>query len=374
MPSHIDDTATGIQTLIGVGRELTYGTPVMAQKLLDRKSGGLEITFQDPDHESLQNITTDLESVPGTSKVAGTIKHTVTPEGLTRAICALLGDPTTVTTPAHVSGGPNDPAIPAFYTHTWLDTPGPRSAVTINEQKGPLFICHPGSVAAGLTVSIDKTQNTPIEWDMEYMSLNQLHYPSLTALGLDTAGMDPLPAFGPSQAQVSIAGAVTDDAQKMALAFKNNTKSRDVLNLFRGPTGFYKGKTDLTLTLDMFFSTDAEMKVFFGVLDAQATPYGASKRVRTVPFQTMMQSELNANNYLNQFFLICPRCSYKKVGQAVNGPDEIKQAVELRAYHDPGTGSCFKLQAVNGETHAAIIAPGTAVTAVPANGVQPLVV
>ena len=367
----LSNTATGIQTKLGIGREAVYGSPVLSQKLLNRKSGSIEMEFADPDHESLRGITTDVESVPGVSKCAGGFKITVTPEGFTRMICSLLGDPTSVTTAAVI--GP--PAVAAYQTHTWLDNFS-QSPQTITEVKGPSFFVYPGCKADSMTISVDKTQNLPVEMDFSVMALNKVSLDTEAHLGTDVAGFDPLSAFGPSQAQLTVNSLVSDSAKQFSLNFKKNMSARDVLNMYRGPVAHFIKKTDLTGSANQYFDTEAAMKIFFGVLDAQATPYGASKTIRTVPISLLIQSEPNLNGYRNQIILTAPRCSYKKVGQQVNGPDEIMQAVDFKAYHDPATGSAFKMQLVNGETLASIIAAGTAfaVGTLPANGVQPLVI
>lgn len=361
----MSQTATGVQTLLGIGREGTYGHPVMAQKLLDRKSGSPEITFQDPDHEVLRNITADIESVPGTSKVEGTVKLTATPEGLSRPLQALLGDPATVTTAPVV--GP--PAVSAYQTHTYKDGFN-QIPHTLTELKGPMFVVYEGTKAMGLTVSLDKTQNMPVEFDFDFVCLNKWYSDAMTSIGLDTAGMDSLPAFGPIQGALSILGAVTDSAKQATFNLKKQYGDRQVLNGVRGPVEHFCKKTEVTGTASLYFDTDENCKIFFGQLDAAAVPYGASKTIRTVPFQLDIVSQINANGYANLFELLCPRVTYKKVGEQVNGPDEIMQAVEWKAYQDPGIGSPFQVRVVNSETLAALTTAGTAIAVVPSNGVQ----
>lgn len=364
-------TATGVQTKIGMGREVTYGSPVLCQKLIDRKSGTPEIEFMNPEHESLRNITTDVEEVPGIAKTNGQVKVTVTPEGLSRPLCSLLGDPTTVATAA--AAGP--PAVGAFNTHTYIDSFA-QTPQTIQEVKGPMFLVYPGAKAEGLTVTVDKTQNTPVEFDFTFNALNKLVIDTEAHIGTDVAGFDPLPAFGPAQVQAIINNLVTDNARKFSLALKKATSARDVLNQYLGPVAHFITKTDLTGDIDQYFDSDASMKIHFGNLDASSTPYGASKRIRTIPLQFIFLSEVNAANFRNAIILTATKCSYKKVGQAVQGPQEIMQNIAWKAYHDPAVGSCFTLQIVNSETLATITAPGTGLAAgtVPANGVQALIV
>jgi len=366
--SMLQQTATGIQSKFGIAREAIYGQPCAAQKMIDRKSGGLDIEFADPDHETLRNITTEIESVAGTSNTAGSFKVTPTPEGISRIICAMLGDPTTVTTAA--VAGP--PAVSAYQTHTWLDNFF-QSPCTLSELKGPSFIAYPGSKIDSMTLSVDKEQNTPVELDFNAMALNKLVYLAESVIGTDVAGFDPLPAFGPTQAQVSVNNAVTTSAKTIAVNFRKDMKARQVLNRNRGPVEHFVRKTNLTGTLGEYFSSEAEMRVYFGVLDAQSAPYGASKTIRTVPLVVTIMGEVNANGFQNALILTIPRISYKKVGQPVNGVDEIMQNVEWKAYHDAATGSCFKLQLVNTETLASITTAGAAIAAVPMNSVQSLV-
>ncbi|MEO7718549.1 MAG: hypothetical protein ABIY70_20300 [Capsulimonas sp.] len=90
-----NETYTGMDSLLGIAREATEGIPCKAQKGYDRLSGSMDIDLDNPDRETLQNIDTDIESAPGVSKVGPeSILSTWTPEGLSRALCALFGDPT----------------------------------------------------------------------------------------------------------------------------------------------------------------------------------------------------------------------------------------------------------------------------------------
>jgi len=106
------NTNTGIQSILGIGREVTENVPVKAQKGLDRVSGSMDITLEDSDRQSLQNIDTDVEAVPGISTVGPeTIVTNLTPEGISAPLCALFGDPTTVvgggTAPAATTATPS---------------------------------------------------------------------------------------------------------------------------------------------------------------------------------------------------------------------------------------------------------------------------
>ncbi len=362
-------TATGVQTKLGIGREGTYGTPVQAQKMVDRKSGTLDMEFKDPDHETLANRTMDTDSVRGPSEVMGTVKITPSPEGFTRFICAMLGDPTTVNTPA-VAGSP---AVASYNTHSWLDT-FVQAAQTLTEVKGPSFIAYPGCKADGMTLNVDKEQNTPIEMDFDMRALNRLLYILESSLGTDVAPFDPLPAWSAVEASLSISGAVSLVSKTFAMNFKKGIKPRQVLNGNTGPVSHYVNKSTLTGTIGQYFSTEAEMRAYYGVLDAQAAPYGASRKIRTQPLALTLASEVNAGGYINSLQLLIPRASYKKVGQPVQGPDEIMQSTEWKAYHDLATGSGFKLVLVNGESLAQITSPGTNFTSVPANAVQSLTI
>ncbi len=445
-------TYTGVQSKTGIGREVTYGNPVEAQKLIDAKTNDIGIEFNDPDHETLRGITADFESVPGKSDVPGTLKTTATPEGLSRLNSMLLGDPglnsgalvtlsgatggtftISVTTQASTqttaalaynvsaaavqtairalsnvggslatvtggAGGPytinydtslgavttaangasltgTTPAVtPASYNDlVWLDTFNPQIPHSIQQVKGPSFFVYPGCKASDLSISGDKDQNTPAEFDYRVRALNQLQYATEAAIGTDISGFDPLPAFGPSEMQLSIAGSVSQDAKTFTINFSRTMNSRDVLNLNRGPVAHYVGKTVNTGTITMYFSTELEMQRYFGQVDAASIPYGALKKIRTIPLDFLIQGETNASGFQNQFDLYVPKASYKKVGQPVAGPDAIMQQVSWKAYHDTALGSNFRMRVRNQETLTALQTTGTVITTVPLNGVQSLV-
>lgn len=355
-------TAIGAQSKIGISREAVYGQPTQSQKLIDRVSGTLDIDFQDPNHETFRNITTDVESVPGTSHTGGSLRVVATPEGLSRLLCMTLGDP--VSSQGGYGG--------TFYTHTWKDGFA-QTPHTIQEVKGPSLIVYPGCKGSAMTVTVDKTQNTPVEIDFDVVALNKLMYGSEAAIGTDLAGFDAQPAFGPAQAQVTINNQVSNNAREISLSLHKNLGERQVLNLNRGPASHFVGKTALTGHANLYFDGEAEMKAFFGVLDSAALPYGASRTIRTVPIQLLLLGQaVSGGQY--QILLSVPRVTYKRVSQPISGPNEIMQAVEFTAYHDAASGSCFVLQIQNLEAPStSFLQNGAAITTVPANGVQPLV-
>ena len=146
---------TGIQTLLGGGRELVEGQPVEAQGLLRRESGGIELTRTDPDQQELQDSDViDIDSVPGEAKVEGSYVGNLTPEGIGLLLNGKYGDPTTM------DGGGTAPAAPALAT------------ATVG-----------GTILANTSIDVRVAYVRPTDWEQTTASASTTHE---TGAGTDT--------------------------------------------------------------------------------------------------------------------------------------------------------------------------------------------
>jgi hypothetical protein len=277
-------------------------------------------------------------------------------------LCALFGAPAQTA----VTGPPTRNIL------TWSDAFN-QLPVTFSEKRGTSYYCFPGGRVGGLDLRLDKTQTDPLQISFDAMAMNQLMYAGLSDLGLDTATYDALTAFAGVEGALSIAGAVTADARSFDCRVNKNLGGRDVLNGYRGALGHYIQNSETTGTATLYFSTESELKRFFGVAQGVAQPYGAQSNVIYVPLYLQVIGQMNVAGFQNRIFLNLPNASYEKVGEPIAGPDAIMQEISYYAYHDNTTGTSVQVGLENSQTSTGVITPGTAISVVPANAIQPYV-
>ena len=360
---------TGIQTKLGIGLQdptLPDDAPVQAARLLKVKSHSLDMELTDPDVEILANVDTAIEEVPSVSKTGGSVKITASPEGIMELLIARYGLPATSVMTAAVVG---PPAVGQYWDHTFKSTTAPSRPVTLTAKKGPAFFAFPGSVVNSLDVSADKTQNTPVEMDLDVMALNRLTYGSEAALGLDVAGFDPLVSFGSAQIFCYIGDLVnvSPEARTFSLKSGANMGEEHTLNGKRGPSSHYKQMGDNSGSMSLYFKTVTQMNQFMGVLAAQATPYGVTKKKFTIPLRLLLQSEINAAGFKNEIEYTVPKATYKKHGTSVEGPDAIMQAIDYKGLFDLASGTSLSIRVRNQISPTQLAAVAAAIVSVPLN-------
>jgi hypothetical protein len=271
-------------------------------------------------------------------------------------------DPTLIT----ANAGGYVPAV-AFNVHTYKDSTT-QSPVTITEKNGSSYFAYPGCRASGLSWNIDKTQNTPLEFVWDYEGLNKLVYGAESAIGTDTAPIDPLAAFGATGVTVTVGG-TQSDARTISGKWGKNVLPKDVLDGYRGAQSHYVGKSTITGKMDLYFEDEVQMKTYFGQLAGVVAPYGAKKVVNTTPVVITIAGPVNANGFRNKIIITLPKVAFTMQDQPIQGPDAIMQTVEFTAYHDTVSGTPIQIDVWNTELNATLIGAGTPISAVPSNDV-----
>jgi len=146
-------------------------------------------------------------------------------------------------------------------------------------------------------------------------------------------------------------------------------QERQGFNGKRGPTQLYEEGCENTGSFEMYFGNDAELLVYFGQLDSQATPYGARRRIRTVSVVLSIVSEPNASGFQNRIIFRFPKLQYKKRGAPVAGKGAIMQAVDWKAYYDAASGTSMIIEVWNSQSNGTVVAAGTPVATVPNNDI-----
>ncbi len=286
-----------------------------------------------------------------------------------------IGSPYLFTT-ALTAGQQALAAIPvgAYNIHTW-STGFSQLPITIVDKQGATRFVNVGCRCAGLKVSFDKTGKKAVSFNWDWKALNQFPTDSDASCGLNTAAADVLAAFGLSQVWCSIAGgAVASTNGKMVdLTITPILEPVPTLNGYRGPLQHAVTGMNISGSLNLYFDGEAALKSFFGVNDNQTAPYGATRRKLTTTLTVTMRSEINSSGFYNQIIFTLPKIQYKKNKRNIDGPTLTMQGIDFVAQYNVGTGVAGTIKVHNALSNGTIITPGTSMTVVPANGVQPLV-
>jgi len=167
-------TYTGTTSVFGIGREVTEGVPVKAQKGYDRVSGSFDINLTTSDRPSLQNVDTDIEAVPGLSSVGpDTIVMNLSPEGISSQLNATYGDPTTTvgggTAPAASTATPSGtggtlPNSTQFYFKTAYVRPSDWGVTTASTEFSATTSA--GTGINSISVASPATQTGATAWNL----------------------------------------------------------------------------------------------------------------------------------------------------------------------------------------------------------------
>lgn len=366
MSTTIVNTNTGLRTRLGFGLEAVEGVPVKPTILLDRISGNPDIDLEQLQRKALRNTTSVVGGRAGKATVSGKYSVEPTPQALATLLCALYGTPSLTAVAAVV--GP--PAVPTYNRLIWSDTLDQFTG-TFTDLRGGSVYAHPGARLDGFSVKADADQSEIITAECDITALDELLFDSTTTVGLDTAGVDILDPYSPIDAAVSIAGQVSADAKSFDVALKRNLKLKRVLRGKRGAASQYLGRSANTASTSLFFSTEAEIKRFFGVPQNQGYPYGAGGQILYLPVSLVFTPPVGPAGFPYTWIVRFPNASYAKRGEQINGEDAIMQAIEIMPYLDPATNTNVQIELWTTQALADVTTPGTAINITGLhNGVQ----
>ncbi len=338
--------------------------PVIAQTGLDRKSGQLDMEDTDSDVVSLMGITDDLEKVPNTSKVTGSPVLNVRIQDITHILAMAYGAPVTtaIAAVAASAGPPATPAVAAHFSHVF--TKGfSQIPATIHEIRGPQVYAFPGSRVTSLSIDTDKTQSDNLVITADMLALNQIVLNAASDCGINLVGYDTEPAFGMAQIAAAIGSGDPTILQKVTI--KDDLKLKEIQGLTgtRGPVSHARVDSEATIDVTAFFSTDAEMKMYFNQLSTIAAPYGKGNVELYVPFTWSATGAVSATTgYANSVTFNATKAALKKVGKPVRGKNLIMQELSIKVYSDLlNNGTALTWTVVNGQTNANIVTPAAAI-------------
>jgi len=368
MSTTIQNTNTGIRSKMGFGLEAVEGQPVKAQVLLDRATGSPNMELTQITRKTLRNNVGLAGGLAGKATITGSgISVEPCPESITGPLCAFLGTPVITVTAPVASAGYSD----LLWTDGFDQFTG-----TLSERRGSSFFCFPGTRIIGINIKADPDSDEAVMFGLDTGHLNQLMYAQESDLGLDTAAFDTLLPPSPVDGLLKIAGTLSADSKTCDVKLKRGQRLRRGLVGTRGGTSHTLGRSDHSADIDLYFSTEAELLRYFGQAQAAQQvggvanyPYGATNTIQYVPMSLLLPMPANAAGFQNQIEIIFPACSYKTVGEPVEGEQEIMQKVSVQPYIDPVTNTDLMIRVRNSKSLAAVTAFGVPLTAVPVNNV-----
>ena len=347
------DTIIGANSLLGIGTEAVEGQPVQVQGLLDYSSGTITRDLKVLYSKSLRRTAASrIKKAAGVASYAGDFTVDVTPEGISKMLSATFGAPVT----SGNYGG---------YASTWTNS-FQQLPHTIVQQLGSTIKVFAGCRGSSFKLTADKEQDSVIQAMFGIMAINEYIYSDPNIVGITGAGYDPLPPFSPVQGTLSIGGVVTALAKSFEVNCNKNLGTRNVLNGYRGPLAHFAQVSDVTGTMSLYFNDENALKQYFGQASSVVAPYGATSNVLSTPITLAI-----VQSGVYELDVVFPNCAYDKVGEPVQGQNEIMQEVALAPLYDPVTGTDMLIVLKNTQSGAVITTPGTLISSVPATGVQP---
>lgn len=264
------------------------------------------------------------------------------------------------------------PAAPVGNLQTYLVGMPSRPALPVSllEHRGNSILLFGGCVTDKLGLKFDKAQAEPFTCTADLMALYEVLGYTEAQLGLDTAGTDPLGAYGIAPGCTLLIAGAACDVQNFDVTLDGAQAEKHTLSGSMGPNSFFRQGSNHSVSATAYFSSESEQQRYFGQV-APVGPYGIQNTVIFFPIYLVVTNPPNAGGIVNQFILQLPYATYEKVGQPYKGKEAIMQDLTIYPDIDLVTGTDVIIQTVNSRTNSGIITPGTLVTPVPGNAQYP---
>lgn len=325
--------ATGAQTKTGLGLETAYGTQVKAQVLLDARNNTIAGEYDRIQSQALKSGRMRRPSVAGAARIGGGFQCEVTPDGFTRVLLAAVGSVSTT--------GAADP-----YTHTFSPPAAGPKPVTLMRLMGDIIAVHSCLInQIAIRAELDEMALA----DVEVVGKSE----RITTSGFDASAFGAAayaadPAFTFVQAEAQIGGVKNCDVSSCVFTLNNNLdEKRTFCSAFPANQG--PGMLDLTYEMDMYFSSDLELRKYLGVAAGAAYPYVAT--TTTLTSSVSLEFTAGANRSLK---IASAACEVEAPLPPVESPEYLRQRVVYRARD-------LAITVKNAETNAVLTTAGTAI-------------
>jgi hypothetical protein len=270
------------------------------------------------------------------------------------------------------------PASPTGNTQLWTPTSAALTG-TLSLYQGPNLNANPMvDVIAGCygdkwTITYDKMAKNPLSVEIDIVALAESRMASLSAVGLNTATLDTLPAYGPAFAILNLGGACVACSKYHITGDRGRGGERvSAFTGYAGDVAFGQKPNHHSATATLYFNSDTEFQRFWGVVN-QSGQYAQINNVLYFPVEMTVANPVNGGGIINQFTIRMGYASYTANPNVKTDPKTgvMTQDVEIRAIVDPTTGYALSLAQVNSLSNATIITPGTAITGINFGAIHP---
>src|SRR3990167_294865 len=347
--------AEGIGSLgeLGIGSEATAGTPVRAQEFLDFTDETLTIDSPPIESMSLRARRSRERAVPNRLNTNGSFTTELQSENMMRLWRSLLGN-----------SAPSIGASP--YGTTWkvLNTAAsvtPSTVSLILGSGGTYWQLFYGACVGSVELRFALDQIVQAIWTV--MARETAIDNGTLALRDAGAGYDANEPMVFTRADIYLNGSLSSDVRAGTIRINNGLIPKNVIKRQRAMPAHLQQSFTVEGDLEMYFSTDAELRRFLGD-SGSSYPY---KHVETAVRVGDLLINVAAASGSTQDCLIfdADRVIYRAVGAPVRGLDAIVQTVGFFCQYDSTMASPFALTLTNGQTSTNAQLAGTSVTSLP---------
>jgi hypothetical protein len=256
------------------------------------------------------------------------------------------------------------------YRHEWKNQKAYQVG-TFTQLIGDYVYAAPGAFVNQYEFNVDFDMDTVITPTIQGNALNDLNRYSLADAGLDIAPSDNLNAFTMIDALFKVNDVVSDDTKSVTVSVNRNGKPKGRLKRVRGVARHTPGITDITMTLNSFYTNEEFRQRYFGYSTDPGEPFGANCKI--VYFSCSLEfasCPVLPGDLSYEMGVKFPKASIETDDNPVNGPDEIMEDTTVTPNWDSVTGTDAIFWIVCDQSLSDIMTPFAPITPVNANHVS----
>jgi hypothetical protein len=214
-----------------------------------------------------------------------------------------------------------------------------EQAVTLIGQQGVNAFVATTVKGNNLTLSINKTQQTPLRASLQCMYLRNQEWPASTSANLATLGLSALSVatdkYGPADWSMSFGGVQSPDAQSFTLSYNRNLGSKQVGDYYMGPQSNYAQVSTVTAQADLYWASLDQLLTFFGYSTSTSVPVGFLKTLMTTAVLLDFTPPVGADGIVNGLQVVMPVCTIHNLTKDLPETGPIMQNISLQPRQDP---------------------------------------
>ena len=352
----------GLDRYLGIGREGTHGTPVKSQALCSLIGGGLASSAGAIESRSLSVADRMVKDIlPGRILWNGSYDIEVQPEGgFLIALLALLG--------SHADTGPTDEA----YTHVFKTsgTPDPVTFAEIAQQETPFASIFRGGYVTGMNFASDANSDDILTASLQCVGQEEWVYDETTG-DTDWANiaasfaLSTSPLFTGLHLGVSLDGGSNLNTDVTGGNFGISSAVRPLVTCDRSRVAANHrfGRQAVTGTVNLMFSTMAELAEYFGLASVSYTLQpGTVLGEYDLEYDWLSGDLIGSGDTYYQFTLGVTNAKVLARSAPVAGDDAIIQSISWKAIYNDTDESDVIATMVNSEAATYLDSTGTAIS------------